>query len=71
MLFRSVGRPRQFNILEKFRALVVPDGVYRKELIIQGIMACMVVLPNGQSCLKIKGYVTGVSLHAPIQSNSP
>ena len=59
--------PRQFSLLKKFRALVFPRGGYHKEIIVQGIMVPTGVLPNVQSCLIIKWYVMGESVHAPIQ----
>ena len=60
----------QFSCLKKFRALVVPGGGSRKGIIIQGILTPTGVLPNGQSCFRIKGYVTGESIHATINMNS-
>ena len=70
ILFWSGGYPRQFSCLEKFRALVVPGGDCHKGVILQGIMTPRGVLPNGHSCLRRKGGVTGESDHAPIHSNS-
>ena len=42
------GCPRQFSLMDKFRALVVPVGGYRKGIILQLIMTYTGVLPNGQ-----------------------
>ena len=70
ILFWSGGYPRQFSCLEKFRALVVPGGDCHKGIILQGIMTPMVVLTNGQSCLRRKGGVTGASVNALRQRNS-
>ena len=69
IVFWSVGCPRQFSRLKKSRALVVPSGGCRKGIIIQGILMPTGVLPIGQSCFRIKGDVTGASLHVPNQRN--
>ena len=70
VLFRSGGYPSRFSCLKRFRALVVPSRGLRKGVIIQGILTPTGVLPNVQSCLRIKGDVTGSSVHSPIQRNS-
>ena len=70
MLFLYGVYPSQFSRLENFRALVVPSGGFCEGIILQGIMTPTGVLPNGQSCLRIKGGVTGESVHLPRQSNS-
>ena len=57
----SGGYPSQFSHLKKFRDLVVPIGECCKEICIQVILTPTEALPNGQSCLRIKGDVTGVS----------
>ena len=63
IMFWSGGRPSQFSSLEKFRALVFPGSGCRKGVILQGILTPTGVLPNVQSCLRIKGNVTGASVH--------
>ena len=70
MLFQSGGYPRQFIHLKFFRALVVPGGGCHKGVIIQGILTPTGFLPNGQSCLRIKGGVTGAYVHSPRHRNS-
>ena len=69
-LLRSGGRPRQFSRLKKFRDLMVPGGGCHKGVIPQGILTPTGVIPNGQSCLRRNGGVTGASVHTPIQRNS-
>ena len=70
VLFWYGGSPRQFSHIKRFRFLVVPVRGFRKRIIVQVIMTPTVVLPNGYLCLRIKGGVTGESVHAPIQRNS-
>ena len=60
----------QFSHMKKFRALVVPSGICRKGVVIEGIQ-----LPSGlplidQSFLRRKGDVRIASIHAPKQRNS-
>ena len=54
----------------QFRSLVVPGGGCRNEIILQGVMTPMGVLPNGQECFRKKGYVIGAYVHTPRQRNS-
>ena len=70
ILFRSWGYPMQFSCLKFFRALVVPGRDRCKRIILQEIMTPIGVLPNVQSCLRRKWYLTGDSTHAPIHRNS-
>ena len=69
ILFQSGRRPRQSSLMKSFRTLVVPGRRCRRGIIIQVILTPMGVRTNGQSKLIIKGGVTELSLHAPIQSN--
>ena len=62
--------PRQFSCLKKFRSMVVPDRGCRKGVILQGRQLKCRFSWVGQSCLRIKGDVTGQSDHAPRQRNS-
>ena len=64
------GSPRQFSNLKKFRALVVAGRGYCEGIIPQVILTHIVFLPNLNSCLIIKGGVTGVTVNAPTQRNS-
>ena len=70
ILFQYGGYPRQFNLLKKFRAMVVPGGGCRKGIIIQGRQLLSGLPVIGHSCLRIKWDVTGLYVHAPRQSNS-
>ena len=70
ILFQYGGYPSKSSCMKIFRDLVVPGGGCCKGIIIQLIMTPTGVLPNGQLCLRIKGDVTGASIHAPIHSNS-
>ena len=70
ILFWSGWRPRQFSRLKKCRALMVPGGGFRKGVIIQGRQLPSGLSVIGQSCLIIKGVITGASVHEPIHSNS-
>ena len=70
IIFQYGGIPRHFSILKKFRSLVVPGGGCRKGTIIQGMQPRLRFSVTGQSCRRIKGDVTGASVHVPRQSNS-
>ena len=70
ILFQSGGRPRYFSCPKKFSSLVIPRGGCHKGIIIQSIMLPTGVLTNGQSCLRIKGGITGASVHAPMYMNN-
>ena len=63
------GTPQVVQLLKTFTALVVPGEGCRKGIILQRIMTPTGVLPNEQLCLRIKGNVTGASVHAPRQRN--
>ena len=71
ILFWSGGRPRKFSHLKHFRSLIDPGRVCCKGIFIQGIQLPSGLPVIGQSFLRIKGYVTGESVHAPRQRNSP
>ena len=69
ILFWYGGRPWQFSRLKIFNSVVVPGRECCKGVIIQCVMVPTGVLPNGQSYLRIKGDVSGSSVHAPMQRN--
>ena len=69
ILFWSGGCPSNFIHLKKFRSLVVPNGGCREGIIIQGRHLPSYLPVIGYSCLRIKRYADGVSVHAPIQRN--
>ena len=70
ILFWYGRLPRQFSRLKKFKALVVPVGGWRKEIIIQGEQRPSGLPVIGHSWLKIKEDVMGASFHSPRQRNS-
>ena len=65
-----MGIPQAVKLSKKIRSLVVPVRFCRKGIILQVILTPIGVLPNGQSCLRIKLDVMGAAVHAPIYSNS-
>ena len=69
ILFWYEGHFSQFNRLEKFRALVVPDGGCRKGVILQGGQLHSGLPVIDHSYLRRKGDVVISSVHATIQRN--
>ena len=70
IMFRSGGYPRQFSLLKKFRAVVVPVRGCRKGIILQGRQLKAGFPVAVQSCLKRKRDITGASVHEPRHRNS-
>ena len=63
IFFCSVGYPRHFSHLKKFRA--VPVRGFRKGIILQGRQLPSGLPVIGYSWMRRKGYVTVASVHAP------
>ena len=70
ILFLYGGYPRQVSCLEKSRALVVPGGDCSKGVILHGRQLPSGLPLIGYSCPRIRGDVTGVSVHEPRKRNS-
>ena len=66
----GLGYTQSVQLSENFRTLTDPGGVCYKGIILQGGQLPSGLPLIGQSFLRIKWYITGVSIHSPRQRNS-